>query len=326
MSTDPGAPGRLMKAAVLEGFGGPERVVLRDVPRPSPGPGEVLVRVRAAAMNPIDPKLRKGQFRLIHRQRPGSVLGFDLSGEVEELGAGVTAFEKGAAVLGTLPRPGAHAEFALAPAAALLPRPPSLTFDEAAALPAASLSALGALRDLAGLRAGHSVVLNGASGGIGTFAVQLAHAAGAHVVAVGRSANHELLRDLGAHECVDYEREDFARRASTFDVVFDIAPSRSFTSCRGCLAPGGVYVTTIPGPGPFLWGALSAALPPVFGGRRCRWLLLRPRRADLEDLAGRAGRGELRVVVSEAFPLEAIREAHARMESGHVRGKIVVRP
>jgi NADPH:quinone reductase-like Zn-dependent oxidoreductase len=313
-----------MRAAVAEAFGGPDRLVVRDVPTPSPGPGEVLVRVRAASMNPLDVKLRLGRFRLIWRLAPPVVLGFDVAGEVEAVGPGVGRLRAGDAVFGELPRPGAHAEYAVAAEEHFLPKPARLSFEEAAAIPAAGMSALQALRDHARLRPGQRVLLNGAGGGIGTFAIQLAKAEGAWVTAVASARNQDLLRELGADECVDYAREDFARREGAFDAILDIVPNRSFPECRRALAPGGAYVTALPGPGPYLWRALTAL--PAFGGRRCRALLLIPKRSDLEVLARLVEAGKLRPVVGEVFPLDAIREAHARMESGHARGKIVVRP
>jgi NADPH:quinone reductase-like Zn-dependent oxidoreductase len=291
---------------------------------PAPGPGEVLVRVRAASMNPLDCKLRAGQLRLLWRLKLPFTLGFDLAGEVAAVGAGVARFRAGDPVFGELPRPGAHAEYVVVPEAHLLPKPSRLSFEEAAAVPVAGMSALQGLRDVARLRAGQRGLLNGAGGGIGTFAVQIAKAWGAHVTAVASARNQELVRGLGADECLDYARDDFSRRESAFDVVFDIVPNRSFPECRRALAPNGTYVTTLPGPSPLLWRALTAL--PLFGGRRCRWLMLAPKRADLEELARLVEAGALTPVVGDVFPLDAIREAHLRMESGHARGKIVVRP
>ena len=313
-----------MKAAVAEEFGGIDRVVVRDVPKPAPGPGEVLVRVRAASMNPLDCKLREGKFRLVFRVRPPFVLGFDVAGEVEGVGPGVTRLRPGDAVFGELPRPGAHAEYVVAGEDHLLPKPGRLSFEEAAAIPAAAMSALQALRDEARLRAGQHLLVNGAGGGIGTFAVQIAKAWGARVTAVASARNQDLLREIGADESLDYAKDDFARREAVFDAILDVVPNRSFPECRRALAPGGTYVTTLPGPGPFLWRALTAL--PLFGGRRCRALMLRPKRSDLEELARLAEAGKLRPIVGDVFPLDAIREAHARMQSGHARGKIVVRP
>jgi NADPH:quinone reductase-like Zn-dependent oxidoreductase len=275
-------------------------------------------------MNPLDCKLREGEFRFIWRLKPPFVLGVDVAGDIDTVGPGVTRFRPGDAVFGELPRPGAHAEYAVVGERHLLPKPGPLSFEEAAAMPAAGMSALQALRDEAQLRAGQHVLVNGAGGGIGTFAVQIAKAWGARVTAVASSRNHDLLRELGADESLDYARDDFARREAAFDVVVDVVPNRSFPQCRRALAPGGTYVTTLPGPGPFLWRALTAL--PLFGGRRCRALMLRPKRSDLEELARLAEAGELRPVVGEVFALDAIREAHVRMQSGHARGKIVVRP
>ena len=313
-----------MRAAVTEGFGGPERVrVVLDAPKPAPGSGEVLVRVKAAAMNPLDCKLRRGKLRPVFRLKPPFVLGFDVAGEVEDVGPDVATLRPGDLVFGTLRRPGAHAEYAVAREDLLLPRPSPLSFEEAAALPAAALSALLVLRDGARLRRGQRVLVNGASGGIGTFAVQIARTLGAHVTAVASARNHDLLEQLGADRCLDYSKEDFTRAEAAFDAIVDIVPNRSFPECRRALAPGGTYVTTLPGPGPFLWRALTVL--PLFGGRRCRMLMLVPKRDDLEEVARLAEAGTLRPVVGEIFPLEAIRDAHVRMESGHARGKLVVR-
>jgi NADPH:quinone reductase-like Zn-dependent oxidoreductase len=313
-----------MRAAVTEAFAGIDRLVVRDVPKPVPGPGEVLVRVKAAAMNPLDCKLREGKFRLIFRVKPPFVLGFDLAGEVEAVGTGVTRLRPGDAVFGTLSRPGAHAEHAVAAEQMLLPKPSRLSFEDAAAVPAAAMSALQLLRDDVRLREGQRVLLNGAGGGIGTFAIQIAKAWGARVTAVASSRNQDLLRELGADECLDYAKEDFVAREAAFDAILDLVPNRSFPECRRALAPGGTYVTTLPGPGPYFWQALTVL--PLFGGRRCRALMLVPKRRDLEEIVQLIEEGKLRSVVGDVFPLDAIRDAHVRMQSGHARGKIVVRP
>jgi NADPH:quinone reductase-like Zn-dependent oxidoreductase len=313
-----------MRAAVTETFGGVDRIVVREVPKPAPGPGEVLVRVRAAAMNPLDCNLRQGRLRFIYWLKPPFVLGVDVAGEVEAVGPGVVRTRPGEAVFGELPRPGAHAEYAVAGEDHFLPKPGGLSFEEAAAIPAAGMSALQALRDEAHLRAGQRALVNGAGGGIGTFAVQIAKAWGTCVTAVASAGKQGLLAEIGADERVDYAKEDFARRVSAFDVILDAVPNRSFPECRRALAPGGAYVTALPGPGPILWRVLTAL--PLFGGRRCRSLVLRPKRGDLEDLARLVEGGKLWPVVGDVFPLEAIRQAHLRMQSGHAFGKIVVRP
>ena len=313
-----------MQAAILEGFGGPERVRLGEWPDPTPGPGEVLVRVRAAAMNPLDWKLRRGKLRFIFRLRPPTVLGFDLAGEVVRAGPGTSRFAAGDAVFGTMPRPGAHAERAVVPESFLLPLPRGLGFEEAAALPAAGLSALIVVRDLAQTKAGERVLVNGAAGGIGHLALQLLRARGAETVAVASARNLDFVRDLGAAEALDYAREDFVRRGGSYDAVLDLVPNRSFTECRPLLRPGGVYVTTMPRGGPIAWWLLTGALSVFPTTRRCRMLMLRPNERDLREVAELAVAGTLRPHVGETFPLREAAHAHARLESGHVRGKLVL--
>lgn len=313
-----------MRAGVTEGFGGVDRIVVREVEKPSPGPGEVLVRVRAASMNPLDCNLREGRLRFIYRLKPPFVLGVDVAGDVEAVGPGVVRTRPGEAVFGVLEHPGAHAEYVVAGEASFLPKPGGLSFPEAAAIPAAGMSALQALRDGAQLRAGQRLLVNGAGGGLGSFSVQIAKAWGAHVTAVASAAKEDLVVELGADDHLDYAKEDFARRVAAFDAIFDAVPNRSFPECRRALAPGGVYVSSLPGPGTILWGLLTTL--PVFGGRRCRHLLLRPRRADLEELVRLVDAGAVRPVVGDVLPLESIRDAHLRMQSGHARGKIVVCP
>lgn len=158
-----------------------------------------------------------------------------------------------------MPGPGSHAEYAVVGEEHLLPRPARLSFEEAAALPAAGMSALQVLRDEARVRAGQRVAIRGGGGGIGTFALQIAKAWGARVAAVASARNQELLRELGADECLDYAREDFARREAAFDAILDVVSNRSFPECRRALAAGGTYVTTLPGAGPYLWRVLSVA-------------------------------------------------------------------
>jgi NADPH:quinone reductase-like Zn-dependent oxidoreductase len=313
-----------MRAAVTDGFGGVDRIVVREVEKPAPRPGEVLVRVRAASMNPLDCNLREGRLRFIYRLKAPFVLGVDVAGEVEAVGPGVSRTRPGEAVFGALPWPGAHAEYAVAGEDHFLPKPGRLSFAEAAALPVAGLSALQMLRDGARLRAGQRVLVNGAGGGIGSFSVQVAKARGARVTAVASAGKQDLLLALGADERLDYLKEDFAGRVAAFDAILDVVPNRSFAECRRALAPAGVYVSSLPGPGTILWRALTSL--PVFGGRRCRHLVLRPVRADLEELARLVDAGALRPVVGDVFRLEAIRDAHLRMQSGHARGKIVVCP
>ena len=315
-----------MKAAVLTGYGSAERLELREVPAPLPGRGEILVRVKAAGMNPLDWKLRAGKMRFVFPLRLPAVLGFDVAGVVEGLGS------EGLPIEGRRrgvrhDREGRHpcrklVSVTEGDAAAM---PASMSFEEAAAVPGGALTALQALRDVAHLQPGQRVLVNGASGGVGTFAVQIARILGGQVAAVTSARNLDLVRSLGAEEVVDYAQEDFTRRGKRYDVVFDVVPNRTFTACSRALTPSGVYVTTLPGPGPFLGRAAAALLRPLGFRKRCSWVMLRPSGSDLEILGRWADEGKLRAVVDRAYPLEQIRDAHLHVEGGHTRGKVVLK-
>jgi NADPH:quinone reductase-like Zn-dependent oxidoreductase len=319
-----------MRAAVIDGYGGSDRLQVREVGEPGePGPGQVLLLVRAAGVNPIDWKMRRGSLRLVMPAKFPLILGYDVAGEVEAIGPEVTRFQPGDRVFGmTDPRPrgGSYAERTLARESALAAMPESLSFEEAAALPVAGLTALQALRDKGELVAGETVVINGASGGVGHLAVQIAFTVGADVTGVSSRRNLDFVRSLGAHEVIDYEEEDFAGRDGAWDVVFDAVGNRSYQDCEPSLsANGGVYVTTAVGPRPFL-NALFTGLSGLFGQRkRARWITIGPKGEDLAFLARLADQGRLHPEIQEVFPLEKIRQAHDLSETGRVRGKIVVR-
>lgn len=319
-----------MKAVVIDSYGGSERLTLRDLPDPDPpGPGQVLLRVRAAGVNPIDWKIRNGSMRLVMPAKFPLVLGYDVAGEVVEIGPEVTRFQPGDAVFGGVDlkrQGGAYAELALAREAALAPKPPSFSFEEAAALPMAALTALQALRDKGELVAGEEVLVNGASGAVGHFAVQIAVALGARVTAVTSAKNLEFVRALGAQEVIDYEEEDFTGRDQTWDVIFDAVANRTYTDCEPVLArDGGIYVTTLGGPKLMIWLGLTT-LGGLFGQRkRARFVMVKYRAEDLAFLARLVEQRKLRPEIQEVFALEKIHEAHELSEGGHVRGKIVVR-
>lgn len=317
-----------MRAAVIDGYGGREKLVVREMPRPAePASGEVLVRVRASSVNPLDWMIRRGELRFVLPMRFPLVLGFDLAGEVEAVGPEVTRFEPGDRVFGGTSnrRAGCHAELALCPESGLAPMPESLTFEEAAALPTAALAALQALRDKGEAGPGEHVLINGAAGGVGHFAVQIGRILGAEVTAVAGGRNQGFVRQLGAERSLDYEREDFTLDEETYEVVFDAVGKSSFAACEPLLADNGVYVTTRIGPAIFL-AALRSSLRGFFGEtRRAAGVIVRPDGADLEILARWADQGKLRPHIEHVFPLEEILAAHEASESGHTRGKIVVR-
>jgi NADPH:quinone reductase-like Zn-dependent oxidoreductase len=319
-----------MKAAVIDAYGGSDRLQVREVPEPGePGPGQVRLRMRAASVNPIDWKMRRGGLRLVMPARFPLTLGHDAAGEVDAIGPEVTRFQVGDAVFGVVdPRSpgGSHAEMALARDSSLAAMPQALSFEEAAALPVAGLTALQALRDRGELVAGETVVVNGASGGVGHLAVQIAHTVGAQVTGTARRANLDFVRSLGTHEAIDYEEEDFAGRDDAWDVIFDVAGTRTYQDCEPSLSRGGgIYVTTEIGPRSFLNGIFTGVAGLFGQKRRARWITIQPKAEDLAFLARLVEQGRLRPEVHEVFPLSRIREAHDLGERGGVRGKIVIR-
>ncbi|HVT16963.1 MAG TPA: NAD(P)-dependent alcohol dehydrogenase [Thermoanaerobaculia bacterium] len=316
-----------MKAAVIDGYGGVERLEVREVPRPRPGSGQLLVRVRAASVNPIDWKIRSGRLRFLKRASFPVVLGFDVAGEVAELGPEAHRFAPGDAVFAFLDSRlgGAYAEYAVVGEQAVAAKPESVSFEAAAALPVAGLTALQGLRDGGELMAGDRVLVNGGAGGVGHLAVQLAAAQGAQVSAVAGPRNQQFLRQLGAARTFDYEREDFTRGDETYDIVFDAIGNRSLRECDPVMADDGIYLTTLPGPG-ILLELLRSSLAGLFGPTRlARIVVVKPRGEDLATLAILVDQGKLRPAIEHTFSLDEIRQAHQASESGHTRGKVVVR-
>ncbi len=333
-----------MRAVVLTGYGGVERLRLREVPRPEPGAGQILVRVRAAGVNPIDWKIRRGRLRLLLPGRLPIILGFDIAGEVAAVGPEVADLEPGDTVFAMLddPHGGGYAEYAVAGRTAVARLPEGLSFEEAAAMPVAALTALQALRDVAELQSGERLAVYGAAGGVGHFAVQLGVAMGARVVAAGGPGQQDYLRRLGAERAVDVTREDiaalpeagtgtpvssFTASEITFDAFFDAAGALRFDDCEPALVEGGVFVTTRRGP-MSLVAHLRSRLGELIdgsGARRAATVRVHPSGADLEALAHLVEAGRLRPVVERVYPLADAARAHDAGETGGRQGKLVLR-
>lgn len=311
-----------MQAVVIDRYGGNEVVEVREAPLPTPGPEEVLIRVRAASVNPVDWKIRGGMLRIFTGRSFPKVLGCECAGEVAEAGAGVKRFRKGDRVIGYpgIKRLGAFAEYACVREESTFPLPETIPFEQASTLPIAGLTALQALRTLGRIAAGHEVLINGASGGVGTFAVQIARISGARVTAVCSAANAELVRELGAERTIDYRREDFTQGPDRYDIVFDAVSKRSFAECKRVLAPNGLYVATLPTPSVLLSQYLTGFLT----RKKARVIMVRPNADDLAWLTGRIEAGRIRVVLDRVYPLEEAREALAYSETGKARGKVVL--
>ncbi len=315
-----------MKAATYVRYGGPEVLEVRDVPRPVPRDHEVLVRVRAASVNPVDWKVRAGRLRPVVRASFPMIPGCDVAGEVVEAGAQVSRFTPGEEVFAMLsPRTGgATAQYAAVAERSTARKPSNLSWAEAAAVPLAALTALQGLRNRGGLDRGDRLLVHGASGGVGHFAVQLGKILGGHVTAVAGTGRQDFLRELGADQSVDYTHEDFLDRGERWDVILDVVANRSFRQCRGALTHRGRYVRLLPGPSALLSGLATHVLGLAGYGRRSKTVMVRARGTDLTYLAGLIEQGKLRPVLQEVFPLDDVRAAHEASETGHARGKVVV--
>ena len=323
-----------MKAALRDRYGSPDVVEVREVDTPQPADNELLVRVRASSLNIGDwyavagkPYVARGMVGLTKPK--DRRLGTDFAGTVEAVGKHVTQFRPGEEVFGG--RVGAWAEFVTVPQErAVVAKPANATFDEAGAVPVAALTALQAIRDKGSLQPGQKVLVNGASGGVGTFAVQIAKAFGGDVTAVCSTRNVEQARSLGADRVVDYTREDFTRSGEQFDLMLDVAGSRSWGKCARVLKKGATVV--------LIGGSKSSALTGPLGhlgrmlargkvsSRSVAFFIAKFNKADMAVLAELLETGKMRSVVERTYDLDEVHDALRLMGEGHVQGKLVLRP
>jgi NADPH:quinone reductase-like Zn-dependent oxidoreductase len=313
-----------MRAMARDRYGLPDVLELRQLARPEPGPGEVLVRVRASSVTIGDwlmligrPRIMRAAFGLL---RPRArVLGREVGGVVVSVGADVTELRTGDEVYGEVDG-GAHAEYVAAPERLLGRKPANLTFEEAAAVPIAGLTALQGLRDAGRMQPGHKVLVNGASGAVGTMAVQVAKALGAEVTAVCSGRNAELVRALGADHVIDYTRTDFTAGHERYDVIFDLAGSHGIRACRRVLTPKGVYVASTHR----MRVLLSAAIVGLFARGRVTVFAQHQSRADLDTLSELIEAGRVRPVIDRRYTLADVPRAFAEQGAGHARGRKII--
>ncbi len=314
-----------MKAIVYTKFGPPEVLHLQEVEKPAPKSNEVLIKIHATTVVKEDPDMRAspGFNGFLKPRHP--ILGQELAGEIEATGRDVTRFKRGDPVFG-FDMFGAYAEYKCMPEdGALAIKPANISYEGAAGIPNGALTALPFLRDLGRIRRGQTVLIYGASGSVGSAAVQLARYYGAKVAGVCSTANLEWVKSLGADPVVDYTREDFTENGRSYDIIFDTVGKIPFSACKGSLTDEGIYLTTVPTPAIML----HALWPAKSGGKKARFMAagLRPSREKIKDLVFLAKlieAGEIKPVIDRCYPLEQIVEAHRYVATGHKKGNVVI--
>jgi NADPH:quinone reductase-like Zn-dependent oxidoreductase len=314
-----------VKAIVQNAYGSPDVLELREIDKPVVKDNEALVRVRAAGLNAGDYFSMRGSpwaIRMVLgvRKPRNHVPGWDVAGHVEAVGRGVTRFQPGDEVYGAIT--GACAEYACGAAVRFAMKPASLSFEQAAAVPTAALTALQGLRDVGKLQPGQKVLINGASGGVGTFAVQIAKALGAEVTGVCSTRNVDMVRSIGADHAIDYTQEDFARSGRRYDLILDNVGNRSFSHLRRALAPQGIIVPNS-GHGGMSY-VFKAFLLSSFMRQQGRPFVAKGSREDLTTLREFIESGKVTPVIDRTYPLIEVPQALGYMEEGHARGKVVV--
>ncbi len=322
-----------MKAIVHTEYGPPDELQLKEVEKPVPKDNEVLIKIHATTVTTSDCNIRNFTFvpklfLLPMRMQFGfkkpkiNILGIDLAGEIEAVGKDVKRFKKGDQVFGTPDTAlGAHAEYICIPEDGVLTKKPAnTTWEEAATIPMMGNTALYFIRDLGNVQAGGKVLINGASGGIGTFAVQLAKYYGAEVTGVCSTTNLELVKSLGADKVIDYTKEDFTKSGETYDVIFDVVGKISFSRCKSSLKEEGIYLATLP----TLALILQMLLTSIIGSKKVKIGDALPKVENLIFLKELTEAGKLKPVIDRRYPLEQTAEAFRYVEKGHKKGNVVI--
>jgi NADPH:quinone reductase-like Zn-dependent oxidoreductase len=315
-----------MKAMIYTQYGSADVIHRAEVAQPTPKDNEVLIKIHAASINSADYRLLHGQPFMIRFAyglfKPRhTILGSDIAGRVESVGKGVTQFKVGDEVYGDLSGCGlgGFAEYVCAPESVIAHKPKSLSFEEAAAVPMAAITALQAVRDKGQVRAGQRVAINGASGGVGTFAVQIAKALGAHVTAVCSTRNIEAVRALGADTVIDYTQTDFTASGQQYDVIIGVNGYHPLAHYKRALSANGVYVM-VGGSDAQIFQALTGSML----SKRVHSLMAKPNAADLQSMNTLLENGKVRPVIERCYPLMELADAMRYVENGHARGKVVV--
>jgi NADPH:quinone reductase-like Zn-dependent oxidoreductase len=320
-----------VRAITYTEYGPPDVLQFTEVEKPTPKDDEVLIRIRAASVNPLDWHFMRGAPYALRigaglRKPKTNRLGVDVAGQVEAVGKNVTQFQPGDEVFGVCK--GAFAEYGCSAERALVRKPPGMTFEQAAVVPVAAMSALQGLRDKGRIQSGQRVLINGASGGVGTFAVQVAKSFGVEVTGVCSTRNVDLVRSIGANSVVDYTQEDFTRSGQRYDLILDTVGNHTLSETRRALTPEGTLVM-VGGPNKGRWlGPLTGLLKMVvvsgFVRQKLRPFLMRMSQDDLIAVQALLEAGKVTPVIDRSYPLSAVPDAIRYLEEGHARGKVVI--
>lgn len=320
-----------MKAIVYHEYGSPDVLRCEDIPKPAPKDNEVLIKIQAASLNPLDWRLLKGEPRVVRvlarllKLNIGQP-GVDVAGEVEAVGPNVKAFKPGDRVFGGCR--GAFAEYACASETKVARMPDNVTFEQAAAVNVAGLTALQGLRDKAKVQPGQKVLINGAAGGVGTFAVQIAKILGAEVTGVCSTRNLEMVKSIGADTVVDYTKEDFTKLPARYDVIFECVGNKSLSDCRRALKPNGKHIMVGASHAPtvidLLTPLIKALLLSPFMSQKAIPLMAKASKEDLSFLGELIATGKLTPVIDRSYSLTEGGDAFRYVEAGHARGKVLI--
>jgi NADPH:quinone reductase-like Zn-dependent oxidoreductase len=314
---------RTMKAVIINKFGGNDVVEIQDLPRPAPRPEEVLIKVHTASINPVDWKIRSGMLKIFTGSRFPMMLGRECAGEVIGTGKEVKNYKQGDQVIAVpgIRRMGTFAEYSCAPETTVFLKPKNIGFEEAASIPIAGLTALQALRDKGHIALGWKVLINGASGGVGHVAVQIAKIFGAEVTAVCSGANAGFVKSLGVDHVIDYFQEDFTGGDARYDIIFDTVAKCSFGECKKILSSKGVYVSTLPS----LSVILSQYITGFLTAKKAKFINVSPDSSDMEWMQTQIEAGRINIVIDKIYSLDQAKEALAYSETGKAKGKIVLK-
>ncbi len=311
-----------MKAVTFDRYGSAEELQYREVEKPIAKSNEILIRVRASSINPVDWKIRQGHLQLLTGFNFPKIVGSDISGVVVEVGREVTKFQPGDEVY-TFLNPltgGACAEYCTVPESAATIKPRNITHAEAAGVPIAGLTALQALRDLGEIQAEKKVLINGASGGVGIFAVQVAKAMNAEVTGVCSAKNRDFVKSLGADFVLDYAEVDFTKQTQKYDIILDAVGTRTFGECENVLQAQGVYISTLPS----FDNLAPMFLSSFMSGKKAKLIVANANPADLEILRELIESGKVEPIVDRTYSLEEVAAAHTYSETGRAVGKIAI--